>query len=108
MCNAVKEFSSEVGDLMVILITGETRTFIAEVTEIDPLVLKVLESGPYASLKSGDYIIKETATEQIQADRVNGTCGFLQSEQEAGKKVVSGLKSLGIEDDRLHEILPES
>ncbi len=101
------KYTTKVGNYLVIWITGAMNRYIAEVVEESPLVLKVKESGPYSRLKSGDFIIKESDCELIQKDIEEETCVFVEREIAAGRVVVSGLASLGVEDDQLHEITPD-
>ncbi|NQU83919.1 MAG: hypothetical protein HQ536_04375 [Parcubacteria group bacterium] len=68
--------------------------------------MKVEETGPYAHLKDDDFIIRERDTTQFQEDCRDDTNLFLETEFEAGRKVISGLKSLDVEGGKLHEILP--
>lgn len=98
-------FTTNVGDFLVVMLTGCLGSYIAEVAESEPLMLKVEEDGPYARLKNGDFVIIETDSATLQADRRNGTDRFLESEHRAGRKVVSGLKELGVTDGKLHEML---
>jgi hypothetical protein len=100
----VQKYTTEVGDYLVIWITGSVILYVAEVTQKDPLRMKVEESGPYAHLKEGDYIIREEDTIKIQQDNREDTCVFLSEKYENNVKVGSGLKSLGL--DKLRYILP--
>lgn len=103
---STRSYTTNVGDLLVIGITGTIGRYIAKVTQADPLHLAVQESGPYANLKDGDFIIIESYTLQVQQDVRDNTSIFLQQEQEAGRKIVSGLVRLGVTDGKLHEIFP--
>ena len=98
--------TTNVGDYLAVWITGYVRTYIAEVIQSEPLVAKVSEVGCFSGLQVGDFILLEQETEQLQEDCRNGTCIFLTQEFRSGRKTVSGLRSLGIKDDRLWEILP--
>ena len=102
------QFTTEVGNFLVIWITGWTNLFIAEVTQSDPLQLKVEENGAFAHLKNGDFIIRERESAQLQQDCRDDTETFLEDQRKAGRLVASGLKKLGVEDKRLHTILPSS
>lgn len=102
------QYTTNVGDYLVIWITAMTGTYIAEITQSEPLRMKVEETGPFARLRHGDFIIREADTEQFQKDCENNTNIFLQSEQNAGRKVFSGLKSIDVNDDTLHKILPDT
>ncbi len=101
------KYTTNVGDLVVIWITGMLGSYIAEVTQSKPLRLKVEESGPLAHLKEhGDFGIKKNETIVAQMDEKYNTCNFVKEEQEAGRRVISGLKRMGVNDGKLHEILP--
>jgi len=56
----------------------------------------------FSNLKEGDFIIQERDSAQFQKDCHEDTNVFLES----GRRVISGLKSLGVTDGKLHEILP--
>jgi hypothetical protein len=103
---STRSYTTNVGDLLVIGITGTIGRYIAEVIQTEPLRLKVEESGQYANLKDGDFIVNESKTLLLQQDAREDTTFFLQQEQKAGRKVVSGLAALGVEDGKLHEIFP--
>ena len=77
-----KEYSTKVGDYLIIWITGNLALHVAEITHEDPLQMKVEEHGPYAHLKSGDYIIHVDLTKQFQ------------KEGKIDQKVTHALKSL--------------
>ncbi|OQA04429.1 MAG: hypothetical protein BWY68_00323 [bacterium ADurb.Bin400] len=96
-------YSTEIGQYLVIWITGCTGTYIAEIIQSDPLRLKVMDDGPYANLQGEDFIIRAEESARLQQDDRENTCHYLQSIK---GKVVSGLKSLGVTDGQLHEILP--
>lgn len=94
------------GDHLVIQITGMLGYYIAEVIGTDPVTMKVQESGPFSNLREGDFIICEAETEKLQKDDRDNGSAFLESMVSQGRKVMSGLASLGVTDGRLHEILP--
>lgn len=100
------EYTTDVGDFLVIWLTCHLNKYIAQVVQTDPLRLKVQESGPYANLKDGDFGIMAQESEMLQLDVKNDTCIFLNQEQTAGRKVYSGLIAVNVIDNRLHEILP--
>lgn len=100
------KYTINVGDFLVIWITGDLGTYIAEITQSDPLQMKVTESGPFAHLRHEDFVILKMETEQLQKDCRENTCVFLESELKSGRKVVSGLEKMGVTDGKLHEILP--
>ena len=97
-----KKYSTKPGCYLVIMITGMVGSYIAEVTRSNPLRLKVQGGGPLANLKEGDFIIQEGDSARLQKDCREDTNVFLES----GRRVISGLKSLGVTDGKLHEILP--
>lgn len=99
-------YTTNVGDFLVIMLTGDICPYITEITQSDPLQMKAMEYGPYACLKHGDFVIMEEETEQFQKDCREGTNVFLESEYKAGRRVISGLKKLGVTDNQIHEILP--
>lgn len=90
---------------IIIRIAGDTQNYVAEVTQENPLHLKVAESGPYSKLKPGDYIIDEKLTEQAQG---------LDHEQQKllitmlSKRtpLASGLVSVGITDGNIRQLEP--
>lgn len=87
---------------MIIQISGIEANYIAEVIQSIPLIVKVTESGPYAKLKSGswDFIVLREDSFQFQQDVRNDTNFYLEN-----NTPLSGLKSLGVTDDKLHEML---
>ena len=97
--------SKKVGDLLVIWITCSVRRYIAEVIEESPLILKVEEGGPYSRLKDGDFVVLEKDSLRIQGDDETSTA-LLRETAQRGRPLISGLKRLGVEDSRLHKILP--
>lgn len=102
-------YTTNVGDHLVIFITGCTDVYIAEVTQSEPLRLKVMEHGPLNKLTIEDAIIHEAETQIAQQDDIDNTCVFLQQRKDKGlKPAVSGLISLGVTDGLLREILPAS
>ena len=104
MCE--NSYTTNVGDYLVIWITGRTQLYIAEVTQSEPLCLKVEETGPFSNLKAGDFILRDEYSEQLQNDCRNDGKVFLESMKNKGIKPLSGLRSLGVTSGKLHEILP--
>lgn len=94
----------EIGDYIAIQITGEVRKYIAEVTQVEPLRLKVEESGPFANLKEDDFIV--LVEETCCLNDVALAQKTLREAVKKGHPYVSGLRSLGIEDNKLHTVLP--
>lgn len=101
-------YTTNVGDHLVIQITGFIEVYIAEVVEPEPLILKVEESGPYSNLKAGDYIIDTIDSPIVQHDDRENECSYLLWRESKGLvPPISGLLSLGVPSDgKLHEILP--
>lgn len=66
-----------VGDLVVIWITGMIGDYIAQVVEAEPLVVKVTETGPWAALRGEDFILQHGMTETLRADEQQETAVFL-------------------------------
>jgi hypothetical protein len=92
------------GSYVLIWLTGETRTYIAQVVEENPLILKIEENGPGARLRSGDYILLEKETERIQDPEQEQA--VLREAAARGFPLISALSSLGVTDGRIREILP--
>lgn len=99
-------YTTRIGDFLIVWLTGEAEKYLAEVIKEEPLELKIMEEGPLARLKNGDYIIKARDSIAIQGDD-RGQFAFLHTQKELGRPVLSGLKSLGVTDDQLHEIYPQ-
>ncbi len=98
--------SKEVGKYLVIRLDESTVSHIAEVLQSDPLIVKITEEGPLSRLKeSSHFIVLETETKKVQGSEEEST-QFLAEAVKKGKPLISGLRSLGIGDNVLHEILP--
>ena len=95
-------------DYVIIQITCTANSFIAEVTQEDPLIVKVEEEGPYSRLKqaSGDFIIMKSDTEQFHADIKDDTNFYLEENDADGQRPISGLHSLGVISGKLTYIHP--
>ena len=108
--NTKKEaaYTTNVGDHLVIQITGDVRTYIAEITQSDPLKMKVKESGAYSNLQDGDYIIDDVDSPIVQNDDKRNECSYLLWRESKGlAPAISGLASLNVPSDgKLYEILP--
>lgn len=100
------KYSVAKGKFLVIWITGMIGDCIAEITRVKPLKMKVEESGPFAHLRDGDYIIREPQTVEFQADVDNDTNNFLERAEREKFDVITGLHSMGIKDGKLHYIHP--
>lgn len=98
----------QVGKYLIVWITGNIRKHIAEVVGVEPLRLKVAESGPFASLRAGDFIVSTIDTLEFQEDERECRCDWLQNELANGCPPASGLASLGVTDTsgKLYEIIP--
>lgn len=99
-------YTTNVGDYLIVQIIGCVRDYIAEVIQSDPLQVKITESGKYSKFEEDSIIIVPYETEQFQGDCLNNTNIFLETTYKEGRKVFSGLKSLGITDGELHPIYP--
>lgn len=94
------------GAYLIVWLTGQTRKYIAEVTQVEPIKVKVTETGPQANLKDGDFIIIDDLTAQVQGGHKRQQKLLLRFKF-FGHPLLSGLKSLGITDGKIHEILPD-
>jgi hypothetical protein len=88
------------------MITGSVSRYIAEVIQEGPLRLKVEENGPFANLKNGDFIVNEFDSAIIQDEDGSKFDALLREAKNRGYPFRSGLKQLGVNDNRIHEILP--
>lgn len=102
------EYTVKLGAQLIIWITGETRRYIAEVTKVEPLEMKVEEIGVFSRLKDGDYIILagDSSVWQKGGPGAPGAQEILQGAAKRGRPLLSGLHSLGVESGTLHEIHP--
>ena len=100
------KYSVAKGKFLVIWITGMIGDYIAEITQKEPLKMKVEESGPFAHLRDGDYIICASQTIEFQADVDSDTNNYLERADRDKVDVTTGLHSMGIEDGKLHYIHP--
>jgi hypothetical protein len=105
MTSHTENISFKVGSLLVIWITAEIDAYIAEVTQEFPLRMKVMEDGPFAHLKDGDFILRTQQTYQIQGDEESQQL-LLRTAAERKRPLLSGLKQLGCTDGKIHTILP--
>ena len=100
---AEKTASRKKGQYFIIWITGMIGHYIAEIVEEDPPVLKVEEEGLFARLKAGDFGVVEDESLEIQdKEKARGLVLRYASKK---TKLASGLRSLGVKDGKLHEIL---
>jgi len=97
------ELSKKRGSYLIIWITGMSGHYIAEVVEENPLVLKVEEEGSFSRLKDGDFGIVEGESLEFQDEE--GAKRLVQEYAQKPRPLASGLKSLGIDDGKLHTIL---
>ena len=103
----VSAYTTNVDDYLVIWINGDTRSYIAQVVQSEPLRLKVADVGPYACLKeSGDYIIRGVQSARLQKDDRDNTCEVLREYAEKKSPLISALRSLGADGETLVQILP--
>lgn len=96
------------GAKLAIWIIGSFSTYIAEVLTEEPLTVKVTEDGPYAKLKGHEIMIWPWESHVLQSDKQPHIDRLLEIAAHRGRPYLSGLKSLGVQDSRLHEILPLS
>ena len=96
----------EKGLYLAVQLTGCTGRYIGQVIQEKPLRIKVQEDGPYSYLEIEDFIIEEDFSLIFQRDNDEEIAHLLRSSKECGHPFISGLKSLGVTDDRLHEMLP--
>ena len=97
------ELSKKKKGSLIIWITGMLGHYIAEVLEENPLVLKVEEEGPFSRLRAGDFGIVEDESLEIQDETKAGE--LVQRYAPKRLPLTSGLRSLGVEDGKLHTIL---
>ena len=88
------------------MIVGSVGRYIAEVTQENPLRLKVEERGAFANLQDGDFIINERDSAIIQDPDESRSTALLAEAKQNGHPFVSGLRKLGVTDGQLHEMLP--
>jgi len=102
------QYTTNVGDYIVIWLTYYIGgTYIAEVIQSNPLRLKLEETGIFSRLKEEEFTILESDTELFQTACREGTNGYLEAMQRTGEPPLSGLRSLGVTDNTLREILPK-
>ena len=94
------------GSYLAVQLTGCTGKYIGQVIEEKPLKLKVQEDGPCSYLEIEDFIIDEDLSILFQRDNDDEIARLLRSSKERGHPFISGLRSLGVTDDKLHEMLP--
>jgi|HubBroStandDraft_2_1064218.scaffolds.fasta_scaffold00002_68 hypothetical protein len=100
------EYTIAPGKFLAIWITGSAQGYIAEVIQVEPTILKVMESGPLAKLKEEDYIIQRIESATLQRNDKYAE-RMLRNRKKQGLPFMSGLKSLGVTDNCLHEIYPQ-
>ncbi|MDO8507471.1 MAG: hypothetical protein Q7S53_02790 [bacterium] len=96
------KYTTEVGNYIIVSLTGMHRTYIAEVTKAEPLRLKVMERGPLAHLKEEDFIVQQDETIQLQEGNSDLLFKIMGE-----RKLYTGLESMNVIDGKLHEILPK-
>jgi hypothetical protein len=100
----LSSYTTKRGDYVVISIEGYIPHFIAQVVMEDPLYVKAKESGPLYRIRPGEYTILEEETSRLQNDHLRN--GLLRERKDAGRPLISGLRSLGVTDDDFYEFLP--
>lgn len=105
--NKDKPYVLNLGALVVLWVAGNTQAYIAEVSQEEPLRLKITENekDPLHSLKDEEYVIDAVGTAQIQGD-VESQQALLKLRVEGGHPLKSGLKTLGVQDGEIYTILP--
>jgi hypothetical protein len=101
-----RALSKKPGDLLVIMITGRIPRYIAEVVQEKPLRLKVEERGLFASLRGDDFIVVEFDSMVLQGEDQGKLDAMLREAKERGHPFLSGLKQFGVNDGKMHEMLP--
>lgn len=100
--------STYVNDLVVIILPNSHHnvSYIAQITQTKPLLLKVCESGVLANLNQYDCVILEEDTRLLQVDLIDRTVKFWLKIKEDGRCVMSGLKFFGVpkKDNQPQEI----
>lgn len=100
----VNEYTIKPGAQLVVWIDGRIGMFVGQVTRTHPLRIKVQESGPLSDLKGQYFTILHSETVAWQRDGL-AKGALLHSQKQLGRPVLSGLKTLGVTDTILHEIL---
>lgn len=104
-----RELSKKVNDLLVVWMTGMTGRYIAEVIKEEPLLVKIMEVGPYTDLREyGDFGIMRHESLMIQDKDIKKVGEFLKGEMDAGRPLVSGLARFGVTDMRRYIIITSS
>lgn len=70
--------STKQGDLLVVSLTGMLGSYVAEITQADPLQLKVSDTGPLSKIKSGDFVIDIPVSVEVQRDDRGDTCNYIK------------------------------
>jgi hypothetical protein len=97
-------YTTKRGDYLVVSIEGYIPHFIAQVTREVPLYVKVKETGPLSNIGPANYVVLEEETSRFQNDHLRN--GLLKERKDAGRPLISGLRSLGVTDDDFYEFLP--
>ncbi len=97
-------YTKKVGSYLVISIYGSPGKTIAEVTEEEPLIVKVGEVDEYCNLRSEEFELLERESAEFQNHWARP--GLLLRHKRAGEPIACGLRSLGINDGCFYEMLP--
>lgn len=97
--------SQKRGDLIVIQITGCLGKYIAEIISEKPWAVRVEERGPYSRLVTGEFILNIDDSARLQGGDKKANA-LLREAIDRGHPLVSGLERLGVNDGKLHQILP--
>ncbi|MFA6407125.1 MAG: hypothetical protein WCV80_00265 [Candidatus Paceibacterota bacterium] len=103
-----RSYTTNPGDHLVIQITGIAQHHIAEVVSSDPLIVKVMEHGPYAKLKTEDFVIDEELSAKYQKGDAKEWDVLYREAKERGCPFLSGLTSVGTKGDTLYELIGAS
>lgn len=84
-------------------------TYIAEIIQENPLIVKVEEGWTPYCLKdgTGGFVIYEDESAKLQNPDATKFTEVLEEYKKRGYPLRTGLKNFGIEDGLIHEILPE-
>ncbi len=98
-----RSYEADVGNFLIIYILGKMDSYIAEITKVNPLEVKVEETGSYSCLKTG--LVQAKETEMFQRDLRKKTHRFLEEVKRNDQEVFCGLTRLGCKDGKLRKVL---
>jgi hypothetical protein len=108
MRNNTSETIYNPGDLVILRVSGDPQAYIGEVIKVEknkPIRIKISDTGPYANLKPGDFII-DSRTSHIYTEALANNSTAMSEFLERNKtlKVESGLAKLGVNDGNIQII----